>query len=143
MSYSIDIRVYYEDTDSTGVVYHAGYLRYFERARTEWLRALGFSHQSLMRTMGVAFTVSRLRIDYLHPARLDDALNVEVAVTQCGRASLEFTQSLRREEGAVELARARVRVACVDAASFRPCGLPQALRERIVLEPEITERIRA
>lgn len=121
----IPIRVYYEDTDASGVVYHASYLRYFERARTEWLRALGFSQQSLAGTSAVAFTVSRLNIEYRRPARLDDALTVTSSLAELRRASLVFEQHLLR--GDVELARAQVRAACVDAQSFRPRGLPATL----------------
>lgn len=143
MTFSMKLRVYYEDTDSTGVVYHARYLHYFERARTEWLRAFGFSHQVLMETTGVAFTVSRLQIDFLRPARLDDTIIVDATVVSNRRASLEFAQTLRRENEPADLTRAQVRVACIDAASFRPCGLPRALRERLLPEPANTEHIRA
>lgn len=130
--FSMPIRVYYEDTDGSGVVYHAGYLRYFERARTEWLRALGFSQQALHEMLGIAFTVTRLNVDYLRPARLDDLLTVTADVSDCRRASLSFAQNLRREGESKDLARAEVRVACVSADTFRPCGMPQALRELLI-----------
>jgi acyl-CoA thioester hydrolase len=119
-------RVYYEDTDASGVVYHANYLRYFERARTEWLRTMGFGQQNLRASLDVVFTVANLRIDFLRPARLDDALEVSVIVEQMRRASLEFRQELRRAGEADLLSRAHVRVACVDVATFRPCALPDA-----------------
>lgn len=133
MHISIPVRVYYEDTDASGVVYHAAYLRYFERARTEWVRSLGLSQQVLMQKFGVAFTVSALSVEYLRPVRLDDLLQVDATVDNLRRASLEFVQTVVREGGVV-LARARARVACVDTAHFRPCGLPAGLRERMALE---------
>lgn len=133
MALSLPIRVYYEDTDASGVVYHAVYLRYFERARTEWLRALGLSHSKLGEQAGVAFAVSTLTVDFRRPARLDDALVVTADVERVKRASLEFNQNLHRD-GDTLLARARVRVACVDATRFRPCGLPRVLREKLLAE---------
>lgn len=117
-------RVYYEDTDASGVVYHARYLQFFERARTEWLRAMSFSQQNLRDSLAVVFTVANLKIDFLRPARLDDALEVSVIVEQMRRASLEFRQELRRAGETELLSRAHVRVGCVDVATFRPCALP-------------------
>ncbi len=121
----IPARVYYEDTDASGVVYHANYLRYFERARTEWLRHMGFGQQNLRGSLDVVFTVANLRIDFLRPARLDDALEVSVIVEQMRRASLEFRQELRRAGETELLSRAHVRVACVEVATFRPVALPE------------------
>jgi acyl-CoA thioester hydrolase len=119
------VRVYYEDTDASGVVYHAAYLRYFERARTEWLRAMGFSQQNLRGHLDVVFTVANLQVDFVRPARLDDDLDVTVFVEQMRRASLHFRQTLsRKAEPDAVLARATVRVGCVDVATFRPCPLP-------------------
>jgi acyl-CoA thioester hydrolase len=119
-------RVYYEDTDASGVVYHANYLKYFERARTEWLRAMGFSQQHINAQSGVVFTVANLQIDFLRPARLDDEISVTVVVHQMRRASLEFAQALTRRADGELLSRAHVRVGCVDVATFRPCALPDA-----------------
>ena len=116
------VRVYYEDTDASGVVYHAAYLAYLERARTEWLRARGWAQETLRQEAGVAFTVAGLRIDYLRPARLDDQLQVSVEVMRQGRASFVLAQNASR--GEETLCRAEVRVGCVDAASFRPRALP-------------------
>jgi len=119
------IRVYYEDTDLSGVVYHASYLRFLERARTEWLRALGFSQERLKNEMGVVFTVARMEIDFRRPARLDDMLEATVELEGGKRASLNFVQTLRRaDDVAVVLTQARVRAACVAMATFRPCALP-------------------
>ena len=121
------IRVYWEDTDASGVVYHANYLRWFERARTEWLRAKGHDQESLRTGQGVAFTVADISIRYRRPARLDDALAVEVELAESRKVSLTFRQVLRRTEGGEILAEAEVRVGCVDAATFRPRPIPMAL----------------
>lgn len=119
------IRVYYEDTDLSGVVYHASYLRFLERARTEWLRALGFSQERLKGEMGVVFTVAGMQIDFRRPARLDDVLEATVALESRKRASLNFVQTLRRADDVnTVLTEARVRVACVAMATFKPCALP-------------------
>ncbi|NGY04230.1 tol-pal system-associated acyl-CoA thioesterase [Solimonas terrae] len=133
MSVSVfPLRIYYEDTDVSGVVYHANYLRYFERARTEWLRALGLGQDQLMRELGVAFTVAGLEIDYRLPARLDDLLEVHTEVPVIKRASMVFEQRLLRSGGGgPSLAQARVRVACVDSDRFRPMALPEALRSAV------------
>lgn len=122
------VRVYYEDTDASAVAYHASYLRWFERARTEWLRAQGLSQETLRLDHGIAFTLANLEIAYLKPARLDDALEVVTRVADKRRASLVFEQLLQ-SLGAPQqvLARAKVRVGCVDAATFRPVPLPAGL----------------
>jgi acyl-CoA thioester hydrolase len=121
------IRVYWEDTDASGVVYHANYLRWLERARTEWLRAKGHDQESLRTSEGIAFTVADITIRYRRPARLDDALEVVVELAESRKASLTFRQVLRRTEGGEILAEAQVRVGCVDAATFRPRPIPMAL----------------
>mgnify|MGYP003923256217 CR=1 FL=1 len=119
------VRVYYEDTDASGVVYHARYLHWFERARSEWLRSKGRSHQQMAQQFGAAFTVASLEVRYLKPARLDDALLTTVAVARQGHASLVFEQQLLRAEAPeMLLSTALVRVACVDASSFRPRAWP-------------------
>lgn len=118
-------RVYWEDTDGGGIVYHANYLRFLERARTEWLRALGVSQGTLAGEAGVLFTVVSLSVAYRRPARLDDALEVSCEPERAGRASLRFRQCIRR--GEEMLLEAEVRVACIDAQSLRPRGLPHFL----------------
>jgi acyl-CoA thioester hydrolase len=126
------VRVYYEDTDASRVVYHAAYVKYFERARTEWLRALGFSQQELHDALGVVFTVANIEVDFLRPGRLDDELEVAVGVEQVRRASITFRQQLHRKgEGGTPLARARVRVGCVGVATFRPCPLPEPFMNQL------------
>lgn len=121
------VRVYWEDTDASGVVYHANYLRWFERARTEWLRSRGGDQQAWMETADLAFTVTELNIRYRRPARLDDELRIETVVIQTRRASLRFAQRLLRMDRDEVLAEAEVRAACVSRQTFRPRGLPDVL----------------
>lgn len=119
-------RVYWEDTDAGGVVYHARYLHFLERARSDWLRSLGFPQVELRDRTGCVFAVSRMELEFRKPARLEDELEVTVAIKGLGRASLDFAQELKRAGGDLLLA-ARVRVACLDAASFRPARVPERL----------------
>jgi acyl-CoA thioester hydrolase len=128
--FRLPVRVYYEDTDAGGVVYHTGYIRYFERARTEWLRALGYSQKQLAEEAGVLFSVVELSVRYLKPARLDDMLEVLARVGEAGRASVAFEQEIRDATG-VLLADAQVRVACVAAGNLKPCRLPAELAARM------------
>jgi acyl-CoA thioester hydrolase len=124
-AHSLLIRVYYEDTDAAGIVYHANYLRFAERARTEMLRLLGFGQERLRMEAGLAFAVRRCSVDYRAPARLDDELEVESRLAALRRASLDVDQSIRRD--GTELARLAVQVACIDEAG-RPTRLPLTLR---------------
>lgn len=119
------VRAYWEDTDASGVVYHANYLRWFERARTEWLRARGYDQEAMRVKLGIAFTVASLEIRYLRPARLDDALEVQTEVVEVKRASLSFRQRLVRPASGELLSEITVRAGCVDAATFRPRALPE------------------
>lgn len=126
------VRVYYEDTDSGGVVYYANYLKYMERARTEWLRHLGFEQDELARNENVLFAVRRAEVDYLRPARFNDALQVITSIVECGRASLTFEQRIAKSEQDGELlCSGRIRVACLDAGNFRPRGLPEHLHQQL------------
>lgn len=128
------VRVYYDDTDSGGLVYHANYLRYLEHARTEWLRQLGYEQVELAGELGVLFTVRSLQIDYLKPARLDDLLEIETRLQHCGRASLVFEQAVTRQTTTREpLGRATVKLAVVDADTLQPRALPEPLRSEIRL----------
>ena len=121
--------MYYEDTDFGGVVYYANYLRYFERARTEWLRSLGIEHQALAREAGLQFVVRRAEIDFLRGARLDDELEVTVEITERKRTWLMLRQqALRAGE---PMASALVQAACVRCADFKPAPLPAALIARL------------
>jgi len=120
------VRVYWEDTDAGGVVYHASYLRFLERARTEWLRARSVDQVGLKRERGLAFLVRDMQLDFLRPALLDDELTVTLAVTQCRAASILFAQTVVRADG-ICLVRASVRVACVDIQRMRPAQIPADL----------------
>ena len=122
-SFTWMVRVYWEDTDAGGVVYHASYLRFLERARTEWLRARGVDQTGLKRDRGLAFLVRDMQLDFLHPALLDDELTVTLAVTQCRAASILFAQTVVRADG-ICLVQANVRVACVDIRRMRPAQIP-------------------
>jgi acyl-CoA thioester hydrolase len=124
------IRVYYEDTDAGGVVYHTSYVRFMERARTEWLRSLSFSQAQLMGDDAVMFSVVRLNVHYKRPAKLDDQLQVVCRAALSGGASIEFDQRILGDSGE-ELVSGTVLVACVDANTLRPRRLPEALRERL------------
>ncbi len=125
------VRVYYEDTDAGGVVYYANYLKFFERCRTEWLRALGLDQAELAERDGLLFVVAGLSVDYRRPARLDDRLAIEARVEQLARSYLVFAQRALRA-GEV-LATARVKVACVDARRRAPTRLPDAITSRIAV----------
>ena len=125
--FSWPVRVYYEDTDAGGVVYHANYLAFMERARTEWLRALGFGQRALAEDLGVLFAVRSMELDFLKPARFDDELTVTASIETLARARIDFLQEVR-SESAEALCRGRVRVACIDGESFRPCAIPPAIR---------------
>jgi acyl-CoA thioester hydrolase len=123
------VRVYYEDTDAGGVVYYANYLKFMERARTEWLESLGFPLASFERAHGVAFVVRRIAIDFLAPARLNDTLEVTVEAVERGASRLVAAQSCRRD--GVALADAHVTLACVDTARWRPARIPAPLRQAL------------
>jgi len=120
--FSHPVRVYWEDTDAGGIVYYANYLKFFERARTEWLRALGVGQQALRTDSGTLFVVTDTRVAFRAPARLDDRLDVTVALRHTGRVALEIAQQARR--GGTVLAEGTIRVGCVDAGTLRPCRIP-------------------
>ncbi len=124
-------RVYWEDTDGGGVVYYANYLKFMERARTEWLRALGHSQQELSEQFGFVFAVVEVRVNYRRPARLDDEISISCVPVPEGRASIRFRQVITRSDGSggdTTLAEGEVRVACVDAKTFRPRPLPDFVK---------------
>ena len=123
------VRVYYEDTDSGGVVYYANYLRFMERARTEWLRHIGIEQNELRDRDNVLFVVRRVELDYVKPACFNDMLDVTVTLSQQGRASITVDQAVMRQTGEV-VCNGRVKIACVDAVTLRPHALP----ERLLLE---------
>jgi acyl-CoA thioester hydrolase len=123
------VRVYYEDTDSGGVVYHANYLKFMERARTEWLRTQGLEQDTLLDDYGIVFAVRALHLDYLRPGRFNDCLKVHTCILQWGNASLTFIQAVQREEEV--LCQAEVKIACLNARTFRPCSIPKSILAEI------------
>lgn len=127
------VRVYHEDTDNIGIVYHANYLKYMERARTEWLRHHRIEQPLLKREHGIVFAVAKIELDYLKPAFFNDMLNVTVRSTRQGRASFVLSQRVVREPDDV-LCRATVRVACVDATKLRPHALPSSVTSELQRE---------
>jgi len=124
---ALDIRVYYEDTDFSGSVYHASYLRFLERGRTEWLRRLGFGSLELSQSAGCTFNVRSLQIDFLIPARMDDLLTVETVLASLGGASIEFLQQISR--GDQKLVTGTVLIAAVRGG--RAVRLPDELRRAL------------
>lgn len=126
MSVAFDwtVRVYYEDTDAGGIVFYANYLKFFERARTEWLRAAGIGQQQLLEDEGAAFVVKSASLDYHAPARLDDVLSIRTTVEKLGRASVQFSQQAWKGEQL--LTTTSVKVGCVDTATMRPRSLPDS-----------------
>ncbi|HUL40529.1 MAG TPA: tol-pal system-associated acyl-CoA thioesterase [Burkholderiales bacterium] len=128
-TFSWPIRVYYEDTDSGGVVYYANYLRFLERARAEWLRSFGFEQTDLLHEQGVIFVVRAITVDYLKPALFNDLLGVTVELEEIRKGQIALAQSVRR--GQVLLADARVRLACVGSTSFKPVKIPAAIIEKL------------
>ncbi len=126
--FSLPIRVYFQDTDAGGVAYHASYLNFMERARTEWLRTHGYSNAGLMKEFGVVFVVRSLKLDYLKPALLDDMLNVTAQIKDIGRSRISLLQTVSR--GDEVLTEAEVHLVCVSLESFKPVSVPEVLREQ-------------
>ena len=127
--YSLPIRVYFQDTDAGGVVYHASYVNFLERARTEWLRErFGYTNGSLMKEFGVVFVVRSLKLDYLKPALLDDLLSVTAQVKETGRSRVTLLQNVMRgEETMVE---GEIHLVCVSLGNFKPVSVPDVLRDQ-------------
>jgi acyl-CoA thioester hydrolase len=119
------VRVYYEDTDAGGVVFYANYLKFFERARTEMLRAMGFEQDRLIADEGILFVVRSVQIDYLQPARFNEQINVSAVVTLAKKASLIFEQKITR--GSELLCTGMIRIACLDSTTMRPKAIPDIL----------------
>ena len=123
------VRIYWEDTDAGGVVYHAQYLAFMERARSEWLRGLGLHQDAMKRDTDLVFVVRAMDVDFHAPARLDDQLSVSVRLLECRGASLVLAQRIERD-GALLVA-ASVKIAALRASSFRPCPLPDSLSSQL------------
>ena len=137
MAFAFPIRIYWEDTDAGGIVFYANYLKFFERARTEWLRSLGLGQQALRAQTGGMFVVTEARLRYLRPARLDDALLVTAQLERAGRASLTITQQAflqpaqpDQPAGAL-LSEGSIRIGWVDATTLAPARLPSFLLEQL------------
>lgn len=128
-SFSIPVRVYYEDTDAGGVVYYANYLKFMERARTEWLRGLGFEQDALSTQEGVIFAVRAVKVEFLKPGRFNDLLRATVSMTRRGGASLTFAQAVQRH--ATTLCEAEIKVACLDAVAFVPRPIPRRILSQL------------
>jgi len=125
------IKVYYEDTDAGGVVYYANYLKFFERARSEWLNAMGLDQAELLE-QDIAFAVKKAEVDYVHPARLNDDIEVISKITEMRGASLTFEQVLFKSEKQQQiLCQATIKVVCLKLASFTPCRMPAAVKEEL------------
>lgn len=129
--FTFPVRIYYEDTDAGGVVYYANYLKFMERARTEWLRAHGFEQDQLIEEYGVIFAVRSANISYQAPARFNDLLEVSATLLKVGRASLSLTQEVRRAGEEQVLCEATVKAASLDAERFRPKAMPAPLYDAI------------
>jgi acyl-CoA thioester hydrolase len=143
MEFEIPVRVYYQDTDAGGVMFHATYLNYLERARVEWMRARGCDATQLVNRFGIIFIVRQLEIFYLKPALLDDLVMVSAAVEKMGRAQLTFAQQIRRN--GETLVRAGVNVACVSANRLKPAAFPEEIQATLAgaADPAQTEITRA
>ena len=133
--FEFPIRIYWEDTDAGGIVFYANYLKFFERARTEWLRARGVQQQALREQTGGMFVVSECAVKYLRAARLDDELVITACLEEAGRASLvlaqhAFMQTPQGQRGAL-LSQARIRIGWVDATRLAPARIPSSLLERL------------
>jgi tol-pal system-associated acyl-CoA thioesterase len=125
--YSLSVRVYWEDTDGAGIVYYANYLKFLERARTEWLRCLGFDQSALASRFGIVFVVRSIAAEFLRPARLDDQLDVSVSIGELGASVVEMTQTIARR--GERLVSADVKLACVRIAALKPARIPPELRD--------------
>jgi len=126
--FSLPVRVYFQDTDAGGVVYHANYLNFMERARTEWLRVHGYSNAGLMKEFGMVFVVRSVKMEYLKPAQLDDLLDVTVQIKDIGRSRLTLLQTVQR--GSEVLNETEISLVCVSLESFKPVPVPDVLRDQ-------------
>jgi acyl-CoA thioester hydrolase len=140
MSKQFDIRVYFEDTDAGGVVFYANYLNFYERARTEFLRELGFEQDDLLR-QNIVFVVRNITVDFVHAARFNEQLHVHTGILQLKKASLIFRQEIftRRDGQTVLLNQADVKMACVNVDVLKPAAIPQAIAAKLQLEKKIDE----
>lgn len=124
------VRVYYEDTDAGGVVFYANYLKFFERARTEMLRSMGFEQDQLIDEQNIIFVVRSVQVDYLNPARFNESIDVSAEVTQAKKVSLNFEQIISRDD--VILCKANIRIACLTADTLKPKVIPNNLLQKLI-----------
>jgi len=127
-AFTMPIRVYFQDTDAGGVVYHASYVNFMERARTEWLRSFGFSNAGLMKELGVVFVVRSLKLDYLKPALLDDLLTVSAQLKEIGRSRVTLHQTMMR--GDELLVEGEIHLVSIALDTFKPVSVPDVLRNQ-------------
>lgn len=133
--FTLPIRVYYEDTDAGGVVFYANYLKFFERARTEWLRQLGFHQSELAEQLRVIFVVVGTQVQYKSPARLDDLLTIKTRIAKIGSASIDFEQVCERD-GKL-LVHSHIQICCVSLDSFKACPIPDSIRSILLSVQDI------
>ncbi len=127
-------RVYYEHTDGGGVVYHARYLNFFERARTDWLRARGIIQSQLQDELNIVYAVTTANIAFKKPARMDDALTISCQLEKIKNASVEFKQEMHKQDGTL-LATAFIKAACINVQTFKVVAIPQQLKQELLSEP--------
>jgi acyl-CoA thioester hydrolase len=135
-AFTIPVRIYYEDTDAGGVVYYSNYLKFLERCRTEWLRAMGHEQAELMRDPGIAFVVRSVNLEYLKPARLDELLSVSLEVEKITKSQIFFRQHIRRANPAAKngwdvLINGTIQIVCVNAALMKITSIPPLLRTQL------------
>ncbi len=131
MNYRFPVRVYYEDTDAAGIVYYANYFRFMERARTEWLRELGFEQDVLRKEYGIVFVVRSAAADYRSPAKFNDLLWVTGELTKCTRTAMTIRQDVYRQDDDKLLCRGEVGIVCIDIEAFRPSPIPAVILEKL------------
>ncbi len=125
------VRVYYEDTDSGGVVYHCNYLKFMERARSEWLRSRGVEQDALAREHGLIFAVRSINMEFLKPGRFNQLLDIRSKIVRCGKASISLEQTISHSADRGVLCSGRVKLACLDAATLRPRPIPASIVREI------------
>ena len=135
-AFTLPVRIYYEDTDAGGVVYYANYLKFLERCRSEWLRAIGHDQADLLRDPGIAFVVRSVAVEYLKPARLDDMVSVGLEVERITKSQIFFRQHIRRANpdsvnGWDELVSGKIQIICVNAAQMKITSIPALLRTQL------------
>jgi acyl-CoA thioester hydrolase len=128
-SFECTVRVYWEDTDAGGVVYHARYLHFLERARTEWLRSCGYEQSHMCESIDMVFAVRSMNIEFLKPAKLDDLLSIRITISECQRASFVVQHELRKDQQLLLTGSAQI--VCLSASAFKPQAIPETLLKLI------------